>query len=95
MADAWFDEPEGLSYKGMYIVSEDLGDTLDDFGQGHYLDPDKTYSRPEYAFKAGTKILPPNYLLLVRIEYPNGRIGWMVMITRQDTAEMFEVDIIE
>ena len=95
MARAWYDEPEGNSYKGMYIVSEDLADTLDDFGQGHYLDPDKIWSRPEYAWKAATKVLPPNYLLLVRIEYESGRTGWMVMITRSDTGEMFELDEIE
>jgi hypothetical protein len=91
----WHDVPEENSYRGMYIVSEDLADTLDDFGQGHYLDPDKVYSRPEYAFKGGTKVLPPNYLLLVKIEYDNGRIGWMVMITKSDTNEMFELDEIE
>lgn len=90
MAQPWHDEPEGLSYKGMYIIPEDLADTLDDFAQAHYLDPDKEYSRPEYAFKAGTKILPPNYLLLVKIEHDDGRIGWMVMITKEDTNTMFE-----
>lgn len=89
-SDPWHDDPEGLVYKGTYIIPEDLADTLDDFGQGHYLDPDRVYSRPEYAWKAGTKVLPPNYILLVRIEYENGRIGWMVMLTKEDTADMFE-----
>jgi hypothetical protein len=88
----WHDDPGELSYKGMYIVTEDLADTMDDFGQGHYLDPDKVYSRPEYAWKGGTKVLPPNYLLLVKIEYSDGRIGWMVMITKQDTSEMFGIE---
>lgn len=90
MAQPWYDDVEGESYKGAYVIPEDLADTLDDFGQGHYLDTDKTYSRPEYAYRAGIKIIPPNYFLLVRIELPNDRIGWMVMITREDTNEMFE-----
>jgi hypothetical protein len=90
MAQPWHDNPEDLSYRGVYIIPEDLADTLDDFGQGHYLDPDRTYSRPEYAWKSGIKVLGSNYLLLVRIEVPNtDRIGWMVFVTREDTSDMF------
>jgi hypothetical protein len=95
MAQPWHDDPEELSTDGVYIIYEDLADTLDDFGQAHYLDPDKTYSRPSYAAKAGLKVIGPNYLLLVRIEMQHDRIGWMIMLTSNDVHDMFGEDIID
>jgi hypothetical protein len=89
MASPWHDDPGELSYKGIFIVSEDLGETLDDFGQAHYLDQDKLYSRPEYAAKAGLKVLGPNYLILVKVEMENGGIGWLIMITTNDVNDIF------
>lgn len=89
MAQPWQDDPEGNKYREIYIIPENLAETLDDFGQAHYLDPDRTYSRPEYAAKAGLRVLGPNYLLLVRIELERGRIGWQIMLTPTDVNEMF------
>lgn len=94
MAQPWHDDVEGLSYKGIYIIPENMAETLDDFGQGHYLDAERTYSRPEYAAKAGLKVLGPNYLLLVRIEMEHDRIGWMVFITTTDVNDMFPEEFI-
>jgi hypothetical protein len=91
----WQDDPKERQYKGIYIVPENIADTMDDFGQAHYLEVDRTYTRIEYAARAGLKVIGPNYLLLIRIEMQNDRIGWMIMITSSDVHDIFPDEIDE
>jgi hypothetical protein len=89
MAEPWHDDtPAGEPYKGSSIIDEDTADAISDNGLGHML-PDKTYSRPEFAYKAGLRIVGPSYFLLVKIEMRRGRIGWSVIFLHQESETTF------
>ena len=87
---SWEDDiPLAKGYKGVGIIDDETAGTIMDFGQGHLVDPDKTYSRAEYAFRAAKKVLGNSYILLIKISLPKGRIGWNALLLHQDVETTF------
>jgi hypothetical protein len=91
---AWKEDiPEGEPYKDAGVIDEQTAGVIEDFGMGHLVDPDKTWSRPEYAYRAAKKIIGTNYFLLVKLDLGRNsdgtrRIGWTAILTRQPVDQI-------
>lgn len=90
MAEAWHEDVTENTYRGAGVVTEDVADTISDFGLGHYLELDRNWSRPRYAYNAARKILSTQYFLLVkRISISGNHIGWNAIILHSPIDQIF------